>query len=150
MLKDRLYEDLKTAMRSGDVVRRSVIRYVRSEIKNEEIAIQADLDDDGVIRVLGRQVSQRRDSIDAFTNANRKDLAGNEKSELEILLEYLPKQMSREEIKNLVVNTLEEMDNEGPIEPGKVMSIIMPKVKGKAEGREVNTVVRDLLDGGIV
>ena len=150
MLKDRLYEDLKTAMRSRDVVRRSVIRYVRSEIKNEEIAIQAELDDDGVIRVLGRQVRQRRDSIDAFTSANRKDLADNEKSELEILLEYLPKQMSREEIKNLAVNTLKEMDNEGPIEPGKVMSIIMPKVKGKAEGREVNEVVRDLLDGGIV
>lgn len=150
MLKDRLYEDLKTAMKSRDVVRRSVIRYIRSEIKNEEIATQSDLDDDAIIRVLGRQVRQRRDSIDAFTNANREDLADNEKSELEILLEYLPKQMSREEIKSLVVNTLKEMDNEGSIEPGKVMSIIMPKVKGKAEGRQVNEVVRDLLDGGIV
>ena len=144
-LRARLEEDLKDAMRSGDVLRRSVIRYVRSEILNEEKASQTDLDDDGIIRVLGRQAQQRRDSIEAFTQGNRQDLVDKEKAELAVILEYLPEQLSGEKITALVRQAIEEVGASGPQDMGKVMGLVMPKVRGRAEGREVNAIASELL-----
>ncbi len=145
-LKDQLQEDLKTAMRSGDVERRSVIRYLRSEVHNAEIAKQADLDDEGVIGVLTRQAKQRRDSIDAYKQVDRPDLVMQEESELAIILEYLPEQMSDEEITELARAAIAEIGAAGPQDMGRVMGAIMPKVKGKADGGKVNVVVKGLLD----
>ena len=90
-IQDRLQEDLKQAMRSKDTVRRSVLRYLRSEIHNEEIARQTELDDDGIIVVLTRQAQQRRDSIELYESANRQDLVVKEKGELAITCEYMPR-----------------------------------------------------------
>jgi hypothetical protein len=146
-LKSRLESDLKTAMRSGDTLRRSVIRLLRSEVHNQEIAAQDELDDQGVIGVLSRQAQQRRDSIEAFKSGNRQDLADKESGELEIILEYLPAQLTREEIEKLVRKVIADTGAEGPRDIGKVMGALMPQVAGKAEGREVSSVVRELLGG---
>ena len=134
-------------MRKGDVLRRSVIRLLRSEIHNEEIAKRARLEDDGIIGVLSRQAQQRRESIEAFEQGNRQDLVEKEKAELGIILEYLPQQMSREEISVLVRQAIQETGATGRSDMGKVMGRVMPQVKGRAEGREINAIASDLLKG---
>ena len=144
-LQETLEEDLRNAMRKGDVLRRSVIRLLRSEIHNEEIAKRTRLEDDGIIGVLSRQANQRRESIEAFEQGNRQDLVEKEKAELGIILEYLPQQMSREEISVLVRQAIQETGATGPSDMGKVMGRVMPQVKGKAEGREINAIASDLL-----
>ncbi len=144
-MKDRLDEDLKQAMRSRDTARRDVIRYLRSEIRNQEIRVQEDLDDDGVLQVLTRQAQQRRDSIEAFSEANRTDLVEKEESELAIIMEYMPQQMTRDEISALVQQVIAEVGAAGPGDMGKVMSQIMPQVRGRAEGREVSSIVMETL-----
>ena len=144
-MKSRLEDDLRQAMRDRDALRRDVIRYMRSEIRNQEIRVQDDLDDQGVVQVLSRQAQQRRDSIEAFSEANRNDLVEKEQAELAIIMEYLPQQMTRDEITELVRQVVTEVGAEGPGDMGKVMSRIMPQVRGRAEGREVNSIVVDTL-----
>ncbi|MCE2456619.1 MAG: GatB/YqeY domain-containing protein [Dehalococcoidia bacterium] len=146
-MKTRLEDDLKQAMRSRDAARRDVIRYLRSEIRNQEIKVQEDLDDDGVVQVLSRQAQQRRDSIEAFTEANRSDLVEKEQAELEIIMEYMPQQMTSDEITSLVQEVVAEVGASGPGDMGKVMSQIMPQVRGRAEGREVSSIVMEILRG---
>jgi len=145
-LKDRLDEDLKKAMRERDVLRRSVLRLIRSEVHNEEIALQKPLDDDGIIGVLSRQVRQRRESIYEFRKGQREDLVQREEDELAVLQEYLPPQLTAEELMALVQGAIREMGAQGPGDKGKVMGKLMPQVKGKAEGSAVNEVVSKLLE----
>ena len=144
-MKSRLEDDVKQAMRNRDVLRRDVIRYLRSEIRNQEIRVQDDLDDQAVVQVLSRQAQQRRDSIEAFSEGKRTDLVEKEQAELAIIMEYLPQQMTREEIAALVRQVIDDVGASGPGDMGKVMSQIMPQVRGRAEGREVNAVVMEIL-----
>ena len=144
-LKTKLEDDLKQAMRERNAQRRDVIRYIRSEIRNQEIRLQRDLDDDDAIQVLSRQAQQRRDSIEAFQSANRQDLVEKERAELEIITEYLPQQMGEDEIRALVAQTVAETGAAGPRDMGKVMSAIMPQVRGRAEGRQVSALVSEKL-----
>lgn len=144
-MKTRLADDLKQAMRDRDVLRRNVIRYLRSEVRNQEIRDQKDLDDAGVIQVLSRQAQQRRDSIEAYRDADRQDLVDKEEGELSVILFYLPQQMTTEEITALVQQVVAEVGASGPADMGKVMGAIMPQVRGKAEGREVNAIVQQTL-----
>jgi hypothetical protein len=146
-MQERLESDLKTAMRAKDVLRRGVIRYLRSEIHNQEIAKQTDLDDEAVLGVMSRQAQQRRDSIQAFQDADRTDLVDKEQAELEIILEYLPQQLSKEEITALVQQAVQDSGATGPGDMGKVMGRLMPEVRGKAEGREVSAIVNETLRG---
>ncbi len=146
-LQTKLQEDLKQSMRKGDSVRRSVIRYVRSEIRNEEIARQTTLDDEAIIDLLGRQAKQRRDSVEAFRKGNRQDLVDREQAELAIILEYMPTQMSEEDITAVAGKAIEELGATGSQDMGKVMGRVMPQVRGKAEGRKVSEVVSGLLKG---
>ena len=146
-IQARLEEDLKEAMRKGDAPRRAVIRYLRSEIHNEEIAKQTKLEDDGVIGVLSRQAQQCRDSIEAFASGNRQDLVEKEKAELAIIFEYLPEQMSDDEITGVAQQAIDQVGATGPQDMGKVMGRVMPQVKGKAEGRKVSAIVTELLKG---
>ena len=146
-LKTRLDSDLKTAMRDRDVLRRSVIRFVLSAIHNEEIAEQAALDEERIARVLVRQAQQRRDSIEAYAQGNRQDLVEKEKAELEIIMAYLPAQMSREDILVAVNRAISETGATSPQDVGKVMSRVMPELRGKADGREVNSIASELLKG---
>lgn len=144
-LRVRLGEDLKQAMRDRDGLRRSTIRYLLSAIHNEEIAQQKTLDDDGIVGVLGRQAQQRRDSIEAYTKANRQDLADKEKAELATILGYLPEQMSDEDITSLVQQVIDEVGAKGPQDMGTVMGKVMPQVRGRAEGRRVSSIASELL-----
>ena len=144
-LQERLQEDVKQSLRNRDSTRLSIIRYLRSEIHNQEIARQATLGDDAVIDLLGRQVKRHRESIDAFKQGNRPDLVEKEEAELAIVLQYLPEQMSEDEIKPLAQAAIQETGAAGPQDTGKVMGRVMPQVKGKADGRAVSAIVSELL-----
>ncbi len=144
-LRQKLSDDLKQAMRGGDKVRRSVIRLVMAAIRNAEIAKQADLDDTDILGIIAKEVRQRRESIEAFKQGNRHDLVAQEEAELTILNEYLPRQMTREEIIVAARQVIEEVGAQGPGDKGKVMPQLIAQLKGKADGREINAVVTELL-----
>ena len=146
-IKETLQDDLKKAMRSGDVMRRSVIRMLRSEIHNREIESREELDDAATVQLLGRQAQQRRDSIEAFEQAERDDLVEKERAELAVIMEYLPEQLSGDELLEIVRGAIEQVGASGPQDMGKVMGAVMPKVRGRAEGREVNRIASELLRG---
>ena len=146
-LKEQLTEDLKDAMRQGDALRRTTIRFVLSAIHNDEIAKQTDLDEAGVIQVLTKQAQQRRDSIESFQDADRPDLIDKEQSELDIISAYLPEQMSEGEVKALVQQALADSGATGPQDMGKVMKELMPKTRGKADGKIVSSLVNEALRG---
>ncbi|WP_438446225.1 GatB/YqeY domain-containing protein [Gorillibacterium sp. sgz5001074] len=144
-LNDRLNEDMKQAMRSQDKFRLSVIRMVRSSIKNIEIDQRKSLDDQEVLDVLNREIKQRRDSLQEFEKAGRDDLADQLKQELAILADYMPQQLSEDEVKEIVQQTIHEVGASSKADMGKVMSALMPKVKGRADGKLVNQIVQQSL-----
>jgi len=144
-LKQRLTDDLKQAMRGGDKVKLSVIRLVLAAVKNAEIARQASLDDADILGILAKEVRQHQESIEAFKQGNRQELVAQEEAEMAILQGYLPQQMSREEIIAEACRVIEEVGAKGPGDKGKVMPKIIAQLKGKADGREINTVVTELL-----
>jgi uncharacterized protein YqeY len=146
-LKEQLTDDLKDAMRQKDALRRSTIRFLLSAIHNDEIARQTDLDEAGVIQVLTKQAQQRRDSIESFRGADRQDLVDKEQSELDIIAAYLPEQMSEDEVKALVQQALADSGATGPQDMGKVMKELMPKTRGKADGKMVSSLVNEALRG---
>jgi uncharacterized protein YqeY len=147
MLQEKLMNDLKAAMKGGDKQRKLVISLIRAGIKNAEIAKQKTLDDAGVLDVIAKEARQRRESITEFKKGNRPDLVAKEEAELAILLEYLPQQISREEIIAAARQVIKEVDAQGPGDKGKVMQKLMPQLKGKAEGSAINEIVTGLLGG---
>ncbi|MCR8641983.1 GatB/YqeY domain-containing protein [Paenibacillus sp. N1-5-1-14] len=144
-LSERLNEDMKQAMKSQDKFKLSVIRMVRSAVKNIEIDQRKALDDNEVLDVLSREIKQRKDSLQEFEKAGRNDLAEPLKAEIDILMEYLPQQLSEEEVKAIVQQTIQEVGASSKADMGKVMSALMPKVKGLADGKIVNQCVQQLL-----
>jgi hypothetical protein len=152
-LKDQLNADLRDAMRAGDDTRKSTLRMLITSIRNAEIppegavaeSSRSELDDEAVLNVVRREVKQRRDSIDAYTKANRPDLVAREEAELGVLSAYLPAQMSREEIEQTARAIIQRLGASGPADKGKVMPAIMAELRDKAEGREINAVVTELL-----
>jgi uncharacterized protein YqeY len=144
-LKQKLTDDLKQAMRAGDKVRRSVIRLVMAAIKNAEIARHAALDDTDILGIIAKEARQRQESIEAFRQGNRQDLVAQEEAELAVLKEYLPRQMTREEIIAAARQVIEEVGAQGPGDKGKVMPKLIAQLKGKADGREINAIVTELL-----
>jgi len=144
-LKQKLTDDLKQAMRDGDKVRRSVIRLAMAAIKNVEIARQTTLDDTDILGVIAKEARQRQESIDAFKQGNRPDLVAQEEAELAVLKEYLPRQITREEIIAAARQVIAEVGAQGPGDKGKVMPQLIAQLKGKADGREINTIVTELL-----
>jgi hypothetical protein len=144
-LKQRIQEDLKDALRSGDTQRRSTLRLLLAAIKNAEIEAGAELDDADVLMIIRKQARQRRDAASEFARVGRSDRADEELAEQAILTSYLPPQLSEEEITQLAANVIAEVGAQGPKDVGKVMKQLMPQVKGKADGAQVNRVVRELL-----
>lgn len=144
-LSERLMADLKDAMRNGQEIRKSTIRMARSAIHNEEIEKRRPLTDEEVLGVLSRQVKQRRESIEEFTKGNRMDLVAKEQEEMDIILDYLPQQLSREEIAAAASEAIQEVGAQGAGDFGKVMSRLAPRLKGRADGRQIGEVVRELL-----
>jgi uncharacterized protein YqeY len=145
-LAERIRIDLEQALRHTDKTRCSVLRLVLAGIRNAEIDQQKTLDDAGILGVLDKEAKKRRESIEAFQKGNRQDLVAQEKAELAILLEYLPKQMSREEIVTSAHKVISELGATSPSDKGRVMSQLMPQVKGRAQGQEVSAVVSELLN----
>lgn len=146
-LKDRLIEDMKAAMkaRESGKLRLSVIRMTRAAIKNIEINKHKELNDEEVIEVLSREVKMRKDSIAEYVKASRQDVVDTLNQEIAILMDYMPEQMSAEEIRKLVQEAIQATGAAGPKEMGKVMGQLMPKVKGRADGKLVNQIVQELL-----
>ena len=144
-LKQKLSDDLKQSMKSGDKTRVSVIRMVLSAVNYAEIARQSALNDSDVFGVIAKEVKQRDESILAFKQGNRPDLAEKEEAEKVILQSYLPKQASHEEIVEAAKRIIAEVGAQGPRDKGKVMPKLVAEFKGKADGREINNVVTELL-----
>ena len=144
-LRATLDSDLKEAMRNKDVIKRTVLRTVLSEIRNTEIAKQNTLDDSGIEVVITKQAQQRKDSIEAYITAERHDLVDKETQELNILSSYLPEQMSDGEVREIVKSVIRHVGAENISDMGKVMGAIMPKVRGRADGKVVNGMVTQIL-----
>lgn len=144
-LQQKLTDDLKQAMKGGDTVKRSVIRLVMAAIKNAEIAKQKALEDTDILGIIAKEVRQRKESIEAFKEGERPELAANEEAEMAILKAYMPAQMSRDEIVAEARKVIEEVGAGGLGDKGKVMPKLIAKLKGKADGREINEVVTELL-----
>jgi len=144
-LGERLNEDMKQAMKSQDKFKLSVIRMVRSSIKNVEIDVKRTLDDSEVLDILTREIKQRKDSLQEFEKAGRDDLAEGLKAELTILADYMPQQLTEEEVKAIVQQTIQQVGASSKADMGKVMAALMPKVKGVADGKLVNQLVQQSL-----
>jgi len=143
-LKERLRTDLTTAMKARDQVRVSTIRMALSAINTEEVAGDAhrELTDDEVITVLGRESKKRRESAEAFDGAGRTELAERERAEQVVLADYLPTQLSDEELTSIVAAAIAETGAKGPKQMGAVMKVVQPKVAGQADGRRVSGEVK--------
>ncbi len=146
-LKAQLASDLKDAMRQRDERRRDVLRFTLAALQNAEIAAREELDEAAAMAVLAKEAKQRRDSIEEFRKADRQDLVTKEEAELAVLSPYLPEQLSREEIAEAAREAIQEAGATGPKEMGKVMSLLMPQLRGRADGRQVSEVVQELLAG---
>jgi hypothetical protein len=144
-LKQKLNDDLRQALKDGDKRRSSVIRLIMSAVHNSEIAKRASLEDTDILGVIAKEARQRKESIEAFKQGDRQDLVAQEEAELAILNEYLPEQMSRDEIITAARKVIDEVGAQNPHDMGKVMGKLMPQLKGKAEGKVINEVVTELL-----
>lgn len=138
---EQLNADMKTAMKNREKEKLTVIRMVKSSLQNEAIKKQADLTEEEELQVLSREVKQRNDSLHEFRKANREDLAEQVENELAIIQAYMPEQLSDEELEKIIQETIDEQQATSKKDMGKVMSAVMPKVKGKADGSKVNQFV---------
>lgn len=144
-MKERLQQDRIAAMRAGDTTKRNAVGLLLAAIKQEEIDGQITLDDEGVLAVLMKQAKQRRESIADYEKAGRPEMLASEQAELAIIESYLPQQMGREQIAAIAAEIVAELGVTDAKGMGQVMGKLMPKVKGQADGRLVNEVVRELL-----
>ena len=144
-LSEQIMSDMKEAMKARDKVRLNTVRMIKSALMNEKIKAGHDLTAEEELTVLSREKKQREESIEEFTKANRKDLADETKQELAIVESYLPKQMTQEELNQAVSSAIAEANAQGKSDFGKVMKILMPKIKGKADGKAASDVVRKQL-----
>lgn len=144
--RPKMQDVLKQAMINRDTMRRDVLRMTLSAFKQVEIDEQRDLSAEDVVSILQREIKKRRDSIDEAHKAGREDVVSQEEAELQVIEAFLPRQMTRDEIAALARDAIRDTGAASPKEMGKVMSALMPKVKGQADGRLVNEVVRELLN----
>jgi uncharacterized protein YqeY len=142
-LKERLAEQIKTAMKSGDKSTLSFARNLHAAVRKKEIDDRIDLDDAGLIKIVTSSAKQRQDSIDQFRQGGREDLVKQEEAELKFLQTFLPAQMDEAEVRTLVDWAISEAKATGPKDLGQVMKILLPKVQGRADGKWVNQLVRE-------
>jgi len=147
-LKEKIIQDFKKAFKEKDQERKSTLEQVLSEIRNKEIELkkrEEGLSDEEMVEVVGRAIKQRKDAMEQYQKGDREDLYEKEKKELEILLQYLPQQLSEEEIRREVIKTIDQLGAKGKEDFGKVMGVVMGKLKGKADGNLVKKVVEESL-----
>ena len=146
-LKEKLQADLTDAIRSRNEVVSGTVRMLLAAITNEEVAGKAAkvLTDAEIITVLSREAKKRREAVEAYTQAKRDDLAGKEKAEAAVIANYLPEQLSEDEIKKLIADAIAETGAKGPAGMGLVMQVLQPKIAGKADGGVVSGLVKAAL-----
>lgn len=145
-LAERLFEEQQEVTRAGDRFRLSVIRLLRAELNNEAIARKAPLDAEEELAVLSRELKRRREALTDFERAGRPDLVADLQKEISILQEYLPEQLSVEELEQVVRAAIAECGAGSKRETGRVMGLLMPRLKGRADGRAVKAMVEELLE----
>lgn len=145
-LKERLMADLKEAMKSKDKLRKDVITMVRAAIKQKEVDERVELDDSDIENIISKQLKEKKASIEEFKKGNRQDLVDQTNDEIEILLKYLPEQLSDEELKEIIKKVIDENEITSMKDIGKLMKNIMPLIKGKADGKQVNVIAKELLN----
>ncbi len=145
-LHQRLDDDLKGAIKSSDKVKTSVLRMLKAAVKYKQIEKNRELSEEEIISVISMLSKQRRESIDLFLKGGREELADKEKQELSIIQSYLPSQLTPEELDRLIVETIQESSAEDVKDIGKVMRLLMPRIKGAADGKVVNQRVKELLE----
>ena len=152
-LKQRIEDDIKTAMKTGDKLRLSALRMVKAKMMEAEVALRAkkgrdyQLEDSEALQCFSTSAKQRKDSIDSFRQGGREDLVKAEEAELAIIQEYLPKQLGAEEITRIAREAIASTGAASPRDMGAVMKIVMPQVKGAADGKEVSRIISELLGG---
>jgi uncharacterized protein YqeY len=146
-LKQRLNDDLRQAMRDRNKPKVSALRLLLNAIHNAEIARLAELSEGDMLAIVAKEIKQRQESIEAFKKGNRQDLVDQEEAEMAALNVYLPRQLSREEIIAEAKRIIQEVGAQSPRDKGKVMPKLVAQLKGKADGREINAVVTELLGG---
>lgn len=145
MLAEQVQKDLREAIKSRDKNRISALRMLTAELRNKEIARKESLTEDVVLQVIQQQVDKHQDSINQFSRAGRTDLAEKEREQMNVLQEYLPEPLSKEEVEDMVSESIEDLDATGLKDLGRVMGSVMPKVRGRFDGSEVNKIARELL-----
>ncbi len=143
MLKEKIQQDIKTALKAGDSKKRTLLGMVSAAIKNKEIEKRSELSDDEVIAVVASEIKKRKDSVEQFKKGGRQELAEGEKKEAEMLMAYMPEQMSEEDVRAEVKKTIAETGTKDIKEMGKVIGAVMAKVKGKADGQLVSRMVKE-------
>jgi uncharacterized protein YqeY len=144
-LKAKLADDLTQAMKQREAVKVSTLRLLISAIRNKEIEKKKDLAEGDILEVIQAEAKRRKESIDQYKNANRVDLADKEETERKVLAAYLPEEMSEAQLKDIVQKTLQDVGAAGPQDMGKIMAALMPKIKGRVDGRQAQQVVQQLL-----
>jgi uncharacterized protein YqeY len=146
-LRERLDEDLKTAMRAKDALRMNTIRGLKSAVKYREIELMKPLDDAGILGVAATEIKRRRDSVEQYRAGNRPDLADKEEAEIRLLQDYLPQQLSTAELEAKVDEVIARVGALGPKDMGAVMKALLPDVQGRADGKVVSELVKQRLAG---
>ena len=144
-LKEQLAADLKDAMKNKETIRKNVVQLIRSGVLQIEKDKKITLDDEGVLDVIAKQLKQRRDSLPDYEKSGREDLIAELKTEMDILMGYLPKQLTREELEEIVKAAVSETGASSVKDMGKIMAAVMPKTKGRADGKVINEIARALL-----
>jgi uncharacterized protein len=145
-IAERLMSDLGAAMREKDTERRDVLRYLRSEVKNAEIEKKGELTDDEMLQVVQRQIKQRRESMEQFEKGNRQDLVDAELAQIAILEQYLPPQLSADEVEQIAADIAAQLGLSGPRDMGKLMGPLRQEVGMRAEGRVMSEAARTVLE----
>lgn len=145
-LKERLAEDIKTAMREKNNDLKSVVTLIRSAIKQREVDERVELADDDIIDLISKQLKQRKDALSDFEKAGREDLISQTNTEIEILCSYLPQQLSDEELEKIVANVIANVGAQSMKDMGKIMGKVMPEVKGQADGKRIKEAVKKILN----
>ena len=144
-LKETLMQDMKTAMKEKDQLKKNVVTMIRAAVLQTEKDTKTELDDNGVLDIIAKQLKQRRDALIDFERGGRQDLVDLTNAEIEMILTYMPEQLTTEELTKMIKDSVEKLGITQPKEMGRLMSDLMPQVKGRADGKTINAIARELL-----
>ncbi len=145
-LKERLLEDMKVAMRDKDVIKKNTVQMARSAVLQVEKDNKVTLDDDGIIEIIAKEVKKRKESLPEYEKSGRQDLIDNLGAEIKVLMQYLPQQLTEEELEEIVKSAIQETGASSKRDMGKIMQAVMPRIKGRADGKMVNQIASKYLN----